>query len=75
MIKFRANTDDGTIEEIITYNQIIDKLEVEDGEEDEWHFRSIINHKGPLKPNHDDYKRSREQFAFGRDHLIFLRFP
>ena len=35
MIKFRANTDDGTIEEIITYNQIIDKLEAEDGEEDE----------------------------------------
>ena len=58
MIKFRANTDDGTIEEIITYNQIIDKLEAEDGEEDEWHFRSILNHKGPLKPNHDEYKGS-----------------
>ena len=35
MIKFRANTDDGTIKEIITYNQIIDNLEAEDRERDE----------------------------------------
>ena len=58
MIKFRATTDDGTIEEVITYNQILDKLEAEDGEDDEWHFKSILNHQGPLKPNHPDYKGS-----------------
>ena len=58
MIKFRASTDDGTIEEVITYNQILDKLEAEDGEDDEWHFKSILNHQGPLKPNHPDYKGS-----------------
>ena len=58
MIKFRATTDDGTIEEVITYSQIFDKLEAEDGEDDEWHFKSILNHQGPLKPNHTDYKGS-----------------
>ena len=42
MIRFRASTDDGTIEEIITYNQILDKIESEDGENDEWHFKYRI---------------------------------
>ena len=58
MIEFRATSDDGIIEETITYNQILENLVAEDGEEDEWHFKSILNHQGPLEPNDPDFKGS-----------------
>ena len=58
MIRFRATTDDGVIEDIRTYSQLIDRIESEDGSNDEWHFRSIINHHGPIKRNDSQYKGS-----------------
>lgn len=58
MIKFRAANDDGTVEEVITYNQLLDKLENQDGDNDEWHFRAIVDHKGTIKPSDPDYKGS-----------------
>ena len=58
MIRFRAMTDDGVIEDIRTYSQLIDRIESEDGSNDEWHFRSIINHHGPIKRNDSQYKGS-----------------
>jgi len=58
MIKFRAANDDGTLEEVITYNQLLDKVENQDGDNDEWHFRAIVDHKGPIKPSDPDYKGS-----------------
>ena len=48
MIKFRANNDEGTIEDIVTYNQIMPRFEAEDGDNDEWRFKAIANHQGPL---------------------------
>ena len=35
MIEFRATSDDGIVEETITYNQILENLVDEDGEENE----------------------------------------
>ena len=35
MTKFRAANDDSTIEEVITYNQLLDKLENQDGDNSE----------------------------------------
>jgi hypothetical protein len=59
MIRFRATNDQETYEEIMTYQQILDKLDNEDGAEDEWHFKAIKDHQGPLRQSDDDYKGSR----------------
>ena len=58
MIRFRAVNSDETVEDIIAYRQLLDKLESEDGESDEWKFTAISNHKGPLKQHDPEYKGS-----------------
>jgi len=59
MTRFKASNADETIEEIITYNQVMDKLETTDGEDDLWKFQEIQDHQGPLSASHSDYKGSR----------------
>jgi hypothetical protein len=59
MIRFRATNDQEMYEEIVTYRQILDKLDQEDGTEGECHFKAIKNHQGPLRQSDDDYKGSR----------------
>jgi hypothetical protein len=59
MIQFRATNDQETYEEIMTYRQILDKLDHKDGTEGEWHFKAIKDHQGPLGQSDDDYKGSR----------------
>ena len=59
MIKFKAVNYEGTVEEIVTYSQIIDKLEDNDGDDDIWKFKSILKHKGSLTSNDPDYKGSK----------------
>ena len=58
MVRFRAVNDANTYEETLAYRQILEKLEAADGADDEWHFRSINNHRGPLTAADDDYKGS-----------------
>ena len=58
MIRFRATNNDNTVEEIIAYNQVIDRLESSDGDNDEWKFRAIVDHEGPLNQNDKRYKGS-----------------
>ena len=58
-IKFRAISGDGLVEDIVTYRQLLDKLEDENGTDDEWHFRSIDNHEGPLKQSNLKYNGSQ----------------
>jgi hypothetical protein len=60
MICFRATNDLETFEEqVVTYGQILDKLEGEDGDDDgEWRFKAI-DHQGPLRASDANYKGSR----------------
>ena len=58
MIHFRATDDDNSVEEIIAYNQVIDRLKNPDGYDDEWKFKAITDHQGPLNQKHDCYKES-----------------
>ena len=58
MVKFRAVNDAGTVEDVVTYNQLLDKLEEEDGQDDVWKFTAIEDHEGPLTPNDERYKGS-----------------
>ena len=57
-VKFRCKSDDGMVEEILSYNEILDKLEDQDGHDGEWHFKSIDAHQGPLNPSDSGYKGS-----------------
>ena len=58
-MKFRAINSEETLEEILSYNEILDKLESEDGEDSIWKFKSLDAHQGPLKPGDPSYKGSR----------------
>lgn len=59
VVKFRAVNGDKSLEEIITYNQILDKIETDDGDDGEWKFTAIVAHEGPLSQNHHNYKGSK----------------
>jgi hypothetical protein len=58
-IKFRVVNDDDSYEEIVSYNQIMDHLTDEDGEDGLWHFKSIDSHQGPILPSDSRYNGSR----------------
>ena len=59
MVKFRCSVNDGQYEEIMTYNQILDKLEDDLETEGTWKFKSIDGHQGPLSTSDPGYKGSR----------------
>jgi hypothetical protein len=59
MIRFRATNDLETFEEVVTYRQILDKLEGDDGDDGEWRFKAIDDHQGPLRASDENYKGSR----------------
>ena len=59
MQRFRATNDKETIEEIVTYNQILQRLEKDDGELGEWKFKSITSHDGPLNQSSTKYNGSK----------------
>ena len=59
LIKFRCTSSDDTIEEIWSYNQLLDKVESCDNEQGEYRFKSIDDHQGPLKPSDLNYKGSQ----------------
>jgi hypothetical protein len=54
---------DHKVEEIITYNTLLDYLDKNDAEEKDadkaWKFRAITAHQGPLLPTDHDYKGSK----------------
>ena len=58
-LKFRAVNGDDSYAEIVSYNQIMDHLTDEDGEDGLWHFKSIDSHQGPILPSDSRYNGSR----------------
>ena len=59
MITFCFHNNNKSLSEVMTYNQIIDKIESEDGHDKEWKFKAIMNHEGPLTTKIPQYKGSR----------------
>ena len=46
-------------EEILTYNQILEYMSNQDGDDGVlWKFKERIGHQGPLRKTHKDYKGS-----------------
>ena len=58
LIQFRAVSSDEFVEEIITYNQILDKVEANDGDDDQWKFTAIIGHERTLNQNYSNDRGS-----------------
>ena len=58
-LKFVCSMNDDTIEEIFTYNELLDHIN--NSEEDdliEWKFKAITAHEGPLPRSHPNYNGS-----------------
>jgi hypothetical protein len=62
-MKFSCEVPNSTVDEILTYNEILDYIEREENEvqnntEQLYKFRRITAHKGPLGTSDKDYKGS-----------------
>ena len=57
-VKFICSMKDDQIEEIFSYDKILDFLEQQEEDTIEWKFKRITAHEGPLKPNHLNYNGS-----------------
>ena len=58
--EFICSTNDNQVEEVMSYNEILQIIEDQDEEHAvEWRFKHIIAHEGPLNRNHPDYKGSK----------------
>ena len=60
MVKFCCSVNDGEYKEVMTYNQILDKVESDETQADGiWKFKSINAHQGPLTTRDPAYKGSK----------------
>jgi len=57
-IKFLCATNDDTLEEVMSYNDILAHIQRDEESAIVWKFRRIVAHEGPLKPKHPNYKGS-----------------
>ena len=60
-IQFLVEIGDGKYDEIISYNEISNIIEEQEDietEEKRWTFTKILEHQGPIKSTHKDYKGS-----------------
>ena len=58
-MKFICSTKDDTVEDVFTYNKILDHINVsEDDDLIEWKFKAITAHEGPLATSHPNYNGS-----------------
>ena len=63
-LSFILSIGNGELEEIISYNQLVDYLEAEANEDnkisdDLYKFRALIGHQGPLKPTDPNWNRCK----------------
>ena len=60
-LRFILGIGNGKLEEIISYKQLVDHLEVAANDDNEisddlFKFRALIGHQGPLKPTYSNWK-------------------
>ena len=56
-VKFKVKAGD-KYEDVMTYDQIVSKIEQEMDSDIIWKFKRITSHEGPLTPKHSNYKGS-----------------
>ena len=60
-LSFTLGNGNGKLEEIISYNQLVDRLEAAANDDNEisddlFKFRALISYQGPLKPTDPNWK-------------------
>ena len=63
-LSYILGIDNCKVEEIISYNQLVDHLEAAANEDNEmsddlFKFRALIGHQGPVKPTDQNWKGSK----------------
>jgi transposase InsO family protein len=54
-IQFRISVNDDEYEDVMAYNEILERLEADQENPTVWKFKRIAGHQGPLHPNHPSY--------------------
>ena len=68
-MKFICSTKDDTVEDVFTYNEILDHLNMsEDDDMIEWKFKAITAHEGPLATSHPNYNGSSYNLRIEWEH-------
>ncbi|MEL7196406.1 MAG: reverse transcriptase domain-containing protein, partial [Bacteroidota bacterium] len=57
-IKFVCSMNDDKVQEILTYNKVMDFISKQNEDDTLWKFKRITAHQGPLRSNHPDYRGS-----------------
>ena len=57
-LKFVCSVNDDQVEEILTYNQLLEYISKDNQSPIFWKFKHIISHQGPLASSHPDYNGS-----------------
>ena len=59
LLKFICSINDDEYQEILSYNEILDRINSQaENEERIWRFKKIFAHQGPLRPTDKDWKGS-----------------
>ena len=67
--EFICSTKDDQVEEILTYNEILELLEDQQEKDTiEWRFKLVTSHEGPLPQNHPNYKGSKYNVMIEWEH-------
>ena len=56
-VKFKCRVNN-EYDDIVTYNEVVDYIEKDDGWDGVWKMRNIVDHKGPLRRGDKEYKGS-----------------
>ena len=57
-IQFKVKVGEEGYEDVMAYNEILDRLEADQENPTVWKFKRIVSHQGPLTPNHPSYMGS-----------------
>ncbi|CAJ1934830.1 unnamed protein product [Cylindrotheca closterium] len=57
-LKFRVSINNDQYEDVMAYNEILERLEADEDNPIVWKFKRIVSHQGPLRPDHPSYMGS-----------------
>ena len=57
-VKFKVSVNDDQYEEVLSYTEIVSRLEQDEDGDVIWKFRRITGHEGPLTKHHPNYRGS-----------------
>src|SRR5210317_64504 len=58
-IRFRVSVNDDEYQDVMAYNEILERLEADQENPTVWKFKRITGHQGPLRPDHPSYMGSK----------------